>query len=622
MGKPVSGLVFGSLGALSHTKTAAKQKGDTMSKILSVEIGNSLTRICEMDYRIKNPKVYKYVSVPTPQGAVEDGFLTENPEFAAAVRKALNENKIKTKQVVFSVTSSKIATREVMLPVVKMNQIDSMVKANASDYFPIDLSEYELAHLVLGVVKAEGQADRFKVLVMAAGKNLIAGYERFAELCGLHLVSLDHSGNSVFQVMKNECKDETEMVIKVEERTTFATVISAQNLVLQRNVAYGVDSAVQVLMDAKAFEEDTYKDALELMKRKTCIKVALSKNTKSFDDEDGDVEDFDDLDDTEKMLAAKQEITESLMPLISNVGRVVDLYNSKNVDMPIKHIRLVGLGSDISGLSKLFTNELGIRTTVMNKFESISWNRNDGEGNPGRYIACLGAAVAPVGFINEEKKKSDAKDVNYRSVTILAGVFFVAAAAALAVLGMTTYNEAKMEEARLQRLEATYMPAESVYHNYNNTLDFFYEVRSGYRLTESPNDKLIAFLEELEEKLPANAMLREFTSNGTQAVVTMQTMNMEEAAKVIQTLREFDSLMSVSMAGIVTEEVELDDEDGNNTGAAEDEGEDDDAGEDAGENIGEEAADASTAQDDGTRIVFSLVCLYWPNVAEETAVAE
>lgn len=586
-----------------------------MAKILSIEVGNSLTKICEMDFRTKNPKVYKYISVPTPEGVVEDGFLADRPEFAAIVKKALNANKIKTKQAVFSVTSSKIATREVMLPVVKMNQIEGMVKANASDYFPIDLSEYELAHLILGTVKEEGQADRFKVMVMAAGKNLVAGYARFAQHCGLQLVSLDHSGNSVFQVMKNECKDETEMIIKVEEKTTYATVIAAQNLVLQRNVAYGVDSAVQALMDAKAFEEDIYKDALELMKRKTCIKLSVSGNVKSVDDdEDDDIEDFDDIDDSERMLAAKQEIAEALMPLISNVGRVVDLYNSKNVENPIKRIRLVGLGSDISGLSKLFTNELGIRTTVMNKFDSISWNKHDGEGNPGRYIASIGAAIAPVGFVSEEKKKADSKEVNYKGVTVLAGVFFVAASAALAVLGLTQYNEEKVEQARLQRLEATYMPAESVYHLYNNTLALFNEVRAGYRMTESPNDGLVAFLEELEEKLPADAEVRDFNSNDVQTVITMQATNMEEAAKVIQTMRDFDSLMSVSVAGITVEDVtssEPESEDGSGDG-------DEAAG---GGTEGENGNENGTpvTQDNGTRVVFTLVCLYWPNTVEEAA---
>lgn len=547
-----------------------------MAKILSIEIGYSLTRICEMDYRVKSPKIYKYVSIPTPQGIVEDGFLSDNEEFAAEVRRVLAEKHIKTKQAVFSVTSSKIATREVTVPAIKTNQIEALVKANASDYFPIDLTEYELAHLILGVIKGEEKADKYKVMVMAAGKNLVAGYERFAGQCGLHLISLDYSGNSIYQIMRNECEEDAEMIIKVEERSTIATVISDQMLVLQRNIVYGVDDAVQTLVRTGVFEEKSYRDALELMKRKTCIKVVLSENTKVLE--------ADETLDDERIAAAKKEIAGALSPLISNVARVADLYNSKNPERPVKKIRLVGLGGDISGLSKLFTNELGIKTVVLNDLKSIVWNRAGGEGNPGRYIAGIGAAYDPVGFINEEKKKSDIKNVNYKNAAVLLGIFFAVASAALCMFAMTRYNEVMTEQKRLQRLEAEYLPAEAVYNTYNNMSAFYKEVENGYKQTEHPNDNLLAFMEELEEKLPADAELTDFVSDDKQAVLTMKVINKEEAAKVIQTLRDFDSVMDVSIGALDKEDI-----------------------------------DEAASEEGDPRVLFSLVCSYYTLTIDEPA---
>lgn len=547
-----------------------------MAKILSIEIGYSLTRICEMDYRVKSPKIYKYVSIPTPQGIVEDGFLSDNEEFAAEVRRVLTEKHIKTKQAVFSVTSSKIATREVTVPAIKTNQIEALIKANASDYFPIDLTEYELAHLILGVIKGEEKADKYKVMVMAAGKNLVAGYERFAGQCGLHLISLDYSGNSIYQIMRNECEEDAEMIIKVEERSTIATVISDQMLVLQRNIVYGVDDAVQTLVRTGVFEEKSYRDALELMKRKTCIKVVLSENTKVLE--------ADETLDDERIAAAKKEIAGALSPLISNVARVVDLYNSKNPEKPVKKIRLVGLGGDISGLSKLFTNELGIKTVVLNDLKSIVWNRAGGEGNPGRYIAGIGAAYDPVGFINEEKKKSDIKNVNYKNAAVLLGIFFAVASAALCMFVMTRYNEVMTEQKRLQRLEAEYLPAEAVYNTYNNMTAFYKEVENGYKQTEHPNDNLLAFMEELEEKLPADAELTDFVSDDKQAVLTMKVINKEEAAKVIQTLRDFDSVMDVSIGALDKEDI-----------------------------------DEAASEEGDPRVLFSLVCSYYTITIDEPA---
>lgn len=550
-----------------------------MAKILSIEVGYSLTRICEMDYRVKTPKIYKYVSVPTPQGVVDDGFLAENAEFIELIKATLTENKIRTRQVVFSVASSKIATREILLPVVKMNLLAALVRSNASDYFPIDLSEYELAHLVLGGVKGEeGKADKYKVLVMAAGKNLVAGYERFANRCGLRLLSLDYTGNSIYQIMKNECKEDTEMVIKVEERSAIATVIQNQVLVLQRTVVYGVDDAIQTLMRSPAFEEKSYRDALELMKRKTCIKVVLNENTHILEADEAP-------DENERIASAKREIAASLTPLVINVAKVVDLYNSKNPDNPIKRVSLVGLGSDISGLSKLLTNELGIRTSVLSDLKSISWNRAGGEGNPGKYIANIGATFAPVGFMNEERKKIDKQNVNYRILGLCSAGFFLIMSVAVAAIGLMRYQDALQEQQRLKRLETEYAPAEAVYNTYNNVVAFYKELEVGYKLTEHPNDNLIAFLQELEEKLPVDAELTEFTSDNEQATLTMMVANKEEAAKVIQTLRDFDSVKEVSIGALDKEDMD------------------------------------EAAKDTNHKVIFSIVCSYYTFTVEDTTAA-
>ncbi len=493
-----------------------------MAKILSMEVGYSTTRICEMDYRVKTPKVYKYVSIPTPVGVMDDGFVAVNEEFALEIKKVLLEKKIKTKQVVFSVTSTKIATREVMLPAIKMSQVDTLVKANASDYFPIDLTDYEVAGLVLGTHKEEGQSDRYRVLVMAAEKKLVDGYERLADAVGLHLIAMDYSGNSIYQIMRGECKEETEMVLKVEERTTVATIIQGQNMVLQRNLVYGVDEAIQALMRNSAFEENTYGDALALMKRKTCIKNVLSESTKV-----------------------------------------------------------------ISGLSKLFTNELGISTAVMNNLNTITWNRADGEGNPGRYIACVGASIAPVGFVNEEKKKSELQNVNYRNVAILSGVFFAVLSVAFVIMGKAELGDVKTEQKRLLDLQKQYEEAEKVYNTYNSVTAFYEAVREAYAQTQNPNDNLLAFLAELEEKLPAVSEVTDFSSDSEQAVISLKVHSKEEAAKVIQTLRGFDSLMDVAIGGVNKEE--------------------------------QQTQDGTEEEEQEPYVVFSLVCTYYPvNVIGET----
>ena len=76
-------------------------------KVISIEIGYSLTRVCEVDYKSKTHKVYGYFSLPTPEGMINDGILNFNETFVADLREALAEYKMKSKQVVFTLKDGK-----------------------------------------------------------------------------------------------------------------------------------------------------------------------------------------------------------------------------------------------------------------------------------------------------------------------------------------------------------------------------------------------------------------------------------------------------------------------------------------------------------------------------------
>ena len=117
-------------------------------KVLSVEIGSKFTRIAEVDYKIKNPRIYHTALMETPADVMNDGTLVHTPEYVRNFKAKLSQSGMKSKQVIFTITSTKIASREILIPKVKDNRIAPLVAANASDYFPVDLSEYELAHFV------------------------------------------------------------------------------------------------------------------------------------------------------------------------------------------------------------------------------------------------------------------------------------------------------------------------------------------------------------------------------------------------------------------------------------------------------------------------------------------
>jgi len=521
-----------------------------MAKVVSIEVGYSFIKICEMDYKAKTPRVYRFAMVPTPLNVIEDGYLKKSAGLRAAIKEALYRNKIKTKRAIFTVASSKIINREVLLPPVRPSMMESMIKANLNDYFPIDLSHHEISHVVLETLKNGENAGKSRVLLVAAEKTLVASYEALAASCGLILIDLDYVGNSIYQAVKKEASKTATMILKIEESQTIITVVKDNNMMLQRSVNYGIDEAIHEVAANSAFDVIEDKDAWELIKRQGCIKVALDNDTQIVEP---DLQQDDDMETAQ----ARTNVTRTLIPLINSVSRVMDFYNSRNPEH-IEQAYIMGMGGDMINLSKLLTNELGIPTKVFRKLEGIVWHPTVGDGDLFNYVACIGASMAPVSFISNEKQQKQQKEANNSSLAVLLGVFFVVASAALAANGYMAWQEAKEEQKRLQGLERTYIPAEQIYQKYTSMKTLYENVLTGHLMTNRPNDNILNFINELEEKLPADVSVMEFSSNDDYAVMRIQAADKDTTAGIIQMLRDFASLQYVAVDSIqeVEEEIE------------------------------------------------------------------
>lgn len=510
-----------------------------MAKILSIEIGNSITRVSEMDFKVKNPKVYKYFSFQTPEGVLEDGFVQENSDFVIALKSALHENKIKTKLAIFSVTSTKIVTREVSVPSLKPAQLASYIKANANDYFPIDLTMYEIGHVVLGADPADETGSKQRVMVMAAGKDLITGYVQLANRCGLKLHSIDYAGNSVFQVMKAEVGGDATLVVRIEDNSTIASVIVGENLVLQRTLATGVDRAVRTVIDSPEYYESEYSAAFKQLCQKPIVKVVLSDRTRVLERDEATFE-------NDHAEEARVKITATFTQLIGNLVRVTELYNSKDPLNPIRKVILTGVGAEVQNLQKLFHNELGITVETLRSVRSVGLSYG-GDDKIGRYIGVFGAAISPVGLTTTESKAKEKKVVNYGLYTIVALLAVIVLLAGIFLKAYIPHQNEVKEQERLKAEEARYAEAEVVHKQFEAMQALYQDVENKYLLTEHPNDAMVEFFDELEKKLPSDVNIVSFTSYSEETSMIIHVSDYEEAAKVLQILRTFDSLRTVSI---------------------------------------------------------------------------
>ena len=523
------------------------------SKVLSIEVGANVTRICLTDYKVKNPKVYKYTKVATPEGVFTDGEITVTEELVSLLKSAISENKMNCKQVVFPITSSRIASREITIPLVKEKKIDAMVHANASDYFPIDLSQYELGYILLGTDYAN---NLYRLQVLAAPQSLLENYKQLAGALGMQMVAADYSGNSIYQMVKGECREGVKMVVKADENSSIVTVIKNESIVLQRTVPYGVDDAVQTILDNRAFGVSSYDEALKLAIRKTCMKLTI--NARDV------IETEDTEDDDAALLSAKEDVASSLEMLINGVARIMDYYTSRNNGETVDKIFITGIGSDFSGLSKLMTNELGVKTVGLKHLEGQTLEKSFKDGMFGEYIACVGAVIAPVGLVGTEKggkaegkKDSGGNDFTAAAYLLLIGGTFIAIVLiAVSILNLTA--EKTRYNRDVQRLNDL-AEIRAIYDKYSATQVAYDQVEQLYAITENHNEELLAFISEMEEKMPTNIRVQTFSAALDNVTMNIEVNNKEEMANAVQKLRNFDTLANVTVMGVTDE---LDEEGG------------------------------------------------------------
>lgn len=527
------------------------------NRVLSIEIGNSFTKICEIDYKVKKPKVYKVLTVETPEGVVVDGMLQPTQEYADHLVNALGTNGIRTRKVIFTISSTRVASREVQIPNVKANKIEALVKTNANDYFPVDLTQYEIGHYLAGGLTEEG---KLRVMALAVPKALLNSYYQLAQMCGWEVECFDYSSNSLYQILRDEKSEKVTMMIKIDENSTIVTVLSAGKVLLQRTVAYGVQDAIETMIASGAYAVNDPMSAVERFQKKTCLNRVLHQGDKVWEENAGRWED-EDAGNVE-VTAARQKITASLEPLIVGVSRVIDFYDSRNGDTPIERTYVTGLGGSFSGMSKLFTNCLERKVHTLSDMEDkIGMSKAIRSTRPAAYISCLGAVLAPVGLIDKSQQKTKGMTVvsgtNYTFVSVAVLVLGVILSIAMAVTSLTRYFGTVAENVALQARVEELQPAQAVYNDYLATAAQYDKYQYLYEYTENPNENLVEFINELEQILPSSFWTNSFSSDMEGISMSVTVEGKAAAARTILNIRNMESIEDVQISNITDAQNEL-----------------------------------------------------------------
>lgn len=115
-------------------------------KVLSVVIGPECTKVCEVSYvkkyKNKSIRVYGSITFPNPPDTIEDGYIKDIELFGAELGKQLKLGDLKADKVIFTISSSKIINRSILLPAAGKKKLTDIIAGEASEYLQTDTRGY------------------------------------------------------------------------------------------------------------------------------------------------------------------------------------------------------------------------------------------------------------------------------------------------------------------------------------------------------------------------------------------------------------------------------------------------------------------------------------------------
>lgn len=524
-------------------------------KVLSIEIGQQVTKAVVIDFLKKNPHVYNAFSFDTPEGVMEDGYVKDKDRMAQLLREQMKDNGVKEKEVVFSIASSKIASREVTVPYVPEKNLDNLINATAQDYFPVNMDEYTLAYNVLETVK-EKDKKSLKLLLLAAPDSLIQNYYSLADLMGVRVESIDYYGNGSMQVLQKHIGSGYSVCVQIGSLNTMVSVLKENQQIMQRTIPYGTNTIIETMLAHPALECRDETDAMEMLCRENVVYSTLD-----YEDETvrGTRISEDQWKRSGQSREARKAVTDAVGGILLSVIRVVDYFGSRYPDCQLGYIYITGMGVKIRGLDTLFEREMDLPVRKLEKLTNITFSRGFARSlqDQTEYIAAIGAAIEPVGFSLKELKNKQGRAASMRTVKIILAGSVVVAVALVAVgwfrlAGANKENEnLKMEKQSLQSINQVYTANEQATKK-------FEDAAALHVATSTKNQNLVALIEQLQKKLPKQMQVSTLQTTEDKVTLTITTKTKISVAKMLVEFEGIDLLTNVNVASIAGAESEND----------------------------------------------------------------
>jgi len=214
-------------------------------KMVGIDIGTSALKVVEISRWGEGKTLENYGEITSNafykeslSNAQKGSYLLSNDFVSKAIRGVLDEAKIRTKGVVFSLPDFSTFCTSFDIPPMSEKEIPDAVHYNASQYITLPISEVTLDWRIISNAPGDKSASS-RIFLVAVPNQVVQEYQAMAKMAGLQLYALEAEALGIARAL---IKNDKKIVCLVDIGVQSSTINIVDNGFLKKSYSFNFNS--------------------------------------------------------------------------------------------------------------------------------------------------------------------------------------------------------------------------------------------------------------------------------------------------------------------------------------------------------------------------------------------
>ena len=298
--------------------------------VVGLDIGTSAVRAAELDVSHSKPVLHTYGQVGLPPGSLVDGEIRDSAAVSEAIIKLWKNGQFSSNSVIVGIAGLRAITREIDLPFVPDNEVDSAVRFQSEEVIPFPPDQTILSSQVLAdYTSPEGDKMR-RVLVAAAHVDLVNGVIEVVEKAGLTVEGVDLISSALVRAIGGQdTSEQPEAIVSVGAGLTVVVVHQQGRPQFVRTIGSGgnaTTAAVSAALDVPISDAEA-------------VKRRIGEQSL-------------------QMQTAERASQASMNDLVGEIRNSIQYFASLPGRLPVSRVLVTGGGSDLHGFIPMLESQI------------------------------------------------------------------------------------------------------------------------------------------------------------------------------------------------------------------------------------------------------------------------